>query len=625
MINIFNRRFLILALLCCAFHLMVTGPAAASAPQAPSNVSASDGLYANKIDIDWDTVPGAEKYVILRSEKPVSKGGVMTRLAILSRTYFEDTPPECGIVYYYWVRAVNAEGASRFSHAKGSCGTAGTEPMTGALQMPENVSATDGDFTDKIRVTWDRSASAASYDIYRAEDFAAAKTRLGNSTSTTFDDATANCCIDYYYWVKAKKGGEESDFFYSDIGYRNCPVAAPGDVNASDGDQDDAVLVTWQASTGATSYDIYRATSPAGSKTKIATTTETTHTDTRVTCNDAYFYWIQALNLCSASAYSDSDSGYPKCLIPENGDSTPTTVPGAPATPIGVSASSGLYTDRIQITWQAAANATSYDIYRSSRFAGEKIRIASTRGTSFSHRGTPVSEIIYYWIKAKNAAGESEFSNFDTGYRLCPPVPGSISASTTNLDQIRITWSASKGAIEYDVYWAIFPTAPPGMRTKLATVKGTSYNHMQNPCVEEVCPDCPPPSSNPFYYWVRARSADCISPFTKNSNGGYILCSPFPTPAPNGVYASKAGFDNHVQIKWNSFGPNSYITEYRFEVWRSNAYDGPKTKIATTATSLFNDSNVTCNTNYYYWVKRIDSRRITSQFSDYDIGYITCD
>lgn len=618
MTKIFNRRFLTLTLLCCAFHLIVAGPVAASAPQAPSNVTASDGLYADKVRIAWDTVLGAEKYVLLRSEKPVSRGGVMTRLATLSRTSYDDTPPQCGIIYYYWVRAVNSDGASKFSHAKGHCGTAGTEPMTGTLQAPENVFATDGDFTDKIRITWDRSAGAASYEIYRAEDFSAAKEKVGTTTGITFDDITADCCIDYYYWVKAKKGGDASDFFYSDIGFRNCPAPTPANVNASDGDHENAVLVTWQASTGATSYDVYRSTSPAGGKTKIATITGTTHTDPGVNCDDIYFYWIQARNLCSTSPYSNSDSGYPKCLIPPNGDGndTPGPAPDAPSTPTSVSASDGVYTDRILITWHAATNAASYDIYRSTRFTGDRIRIASTRGTSYSDRNMPVSTVFFYWIMAKNSAGESEFSNFDTGYRLCPPAPSSVSASRAVYpDQIRITWSASSGAVEYDIYWAIYPTAPAGMRTKLATVKGTSYDDMFEPCVLN-CPGCSTTLNRPRYYWVIARSADCTSPFSKTSNDGYIYCRP---PAPTGVTASSGGFAYHIQVKWNTT-----TDEHNFELWRSTAPDGPKTKIVTTQYSVFNDVNIACNTTYYYWVRRVDEKGIASDFSNYNSGYSAC-
>jgi fibronectin type 3 domain-containing protein len=617
MSSFFNRRFLALAMLCCAFQIMATGPAAASAPQAPSNVMASDGIYGDKVIINWDTVPEAEKYVILRSERPVSRGGVMTRLAILSRTYYEDTPPECGIIYYYWVRAINDDGRSRFSHAKGSCGIAGTEPMTGTLQTPENVSATDGDFTDKIRITWDRSSGAASYDIYRAEDFSAPKTRLGSTTGTTFDDTTADCCIDYYYWVKAKKGGETSDFFYSDIGYRDCPVSAPTNVNASDGAQEDAILVTWEASTGATSYDIYRATSPTGSKSKIADTTETTYTDTRITCDDAYFYWVQALNLCSNSEYSNSDSGYPKCLVPPDGD-TPGSGPvhsGAPSAPTGVSASSGLYTDRIVISWQALPDATSYDIYRSARHAGVKEKISSTRGTSHSDRGIPVSTVFYYWVKAKNATGESQFSNFDSGYRLCPPAPtGPVASKDTYIDRIRITWGASKGALEYDVYRAIFPTISKGMRTKIATVKGTSYDDMFEPCVVN-CFSCSTSSNKPFYYWVTARSADCTSPFS-NTDSGYIHCKP---AVPTGVDASDGGFANNIQVKWNATSD-----ENLFEIWRSTEIDGPKTKMATTPNPAFNDVTVTCDTIYYYYVRRIDKKGIAGDFSEYDSGYSSC-
>jgi fibronectin type 3 domain-containing protein len=596
-------------------------------PDTPSNIAASDGLYANKISISWDAVPGAIQYVILRSEKPVSQGGIKTRLAVLSRTFYEDTPLERGITYYYWVRAISSYGAGKFGYDKGHCGTPGTEPITGTLQAPENVSATDGDFTDKIRITWDRSPGAASYEIYRAEDFGAPKTRLGATSGTTFDDSTADCCIDYYYWVKAGKGGDESDFFFSDIGYRDCPISAPGNVSASDGKYENAVRVTWQAAKNATSYDIFRSTSPTGGKTRIAATTETTYTDSRVTCEDVYFYWVQAHNLCSASPYSNSDSGYLKCLIPENnnGDTVPEEPVPLLSAPTGVSASDGAYTDRIQVTWRAVSNAASYHIYRSDRFAGEKIKISATKGTSYSDRNIPVSEVFYYWIKAVNAAGPSNFSNFDSGYRLCPPAPASISASINNLDRITVTWSASKGAVEYDVYYAIFSTASPGMRGKLATVKGTSYSHMQDPCIEEICPDCPPPSANPFYYWVRARSADCTSPFSNASNGGYIICSPAPTPPPTGVSASKGNFDSHIQVKWNSFLPGQFFEEYQFEVWRATEIDGLKSKVAITSQSAFNDPNVTCSNMYYYWVKRIDSRKIISEFSDYDVGFINCD
>ncbi len=596
-------------------------------PDTPSNIAASDGLYTDNVSISWDAVPGAEQYVILRSEKPVSQGGEMSRLAVLSRTFYEDTPPDCGIIYYYWVRAVNADGAGKFGHDKGHCGTPGTEPITGSLQTPENVSATDGDFTDKIRISWNPSPGAASYDVYRAEDFAAPKTRLGSTAGTTFEDTTADCCLDYYYWVKARKGAEESDFFFSDIGYRNCPVSAPKNVVASDGEYEDAVELIWQASTGATAYDVYRATSPTGGKTKIATLTDTTYTDTRVSCEDVYFYWIQAHNLCSTSPYSNSDSGYLQCLIPENdnGDTVPEEPVPLLSVPTGVSASDGAYTDRIQVTWRAVSNAASYHIYRSNRFAGEKIKISATKGTSYSDRHIPVSEVFYYWIKAVNAAGESDFSSFDSGYRLCPPAPAKISASTTNLDRITVTWSASKGAVEYDVYYAIFSTAPPGMRDKLATVTGTSYSHMQNPCIEEICPDCPPPSEKHYYYWVQARSADCTSPFSKSSNGGHIICSPVPTPPPEGVSASKGDFADYIQVKWTALAPGQFFEEYRFEVWRATELDGPKVKVATTSTPVYNDPNVTCSNMYYYWVKRIDRRKIISEFSEYDVGYISCD
>ena len=52
--------------------------------------------------------------------------------------------------------------------------------------------------------------------------------------------------------------------------------------------------ITWGSVSGATSYRIYRATSPTGSKTLIKTVNSTSYTDTTAVNGNRYYYFVAA-------------------------------------------------------------------------------------------------------------------------------------------------------------------------------------------------------------------------------------------------------------------------------------------------------------------------------------------
>ena len=92
---------------------------------------------------------------------------------------------------------------------------------------------------------------------------------------------------------------------------------------------------------------------------------------------------------------------------------------GGPAAPTGVSASDGTYTDRIRVSWNASDGAASYAVYRSGSVSGEKTVAATTLGTSIDDTGSSVlpGMTYYYWVTARNQAGESGFGSYDTGWK----------------------------------------------------------------------------------------------------------------------------------------------------------------------------------------------------------------
>ncbi len=69
---------------------------------------------------------------------------------------------------------------------------------------PTGVTASDGLYPDKVRLTWDHAAGAASYEIWRhtTRDVSVAG-KIGQAVLEWYDDPTALNQTTYYYWVKA--------------------------------------------------------------------------------------------------------------------------------------------------------------------------------------------------------------------------------------------------------------------------------------------------------------------------------------------------------------------------------------------------------------------------------------
>ena len=67
-----------------------------------------------------------------------------------------------------------------------------------------------------------------------------------------------------------------------------------------------SVTLTWNASTNATSYNIYRGTVPGGPYVKVASgVVSTTYTDVQVTHNQKLYYVTTAVNGSNESGYSN--------------------------------------------------------------------------------------------------------------------------------------------------------------------------------------------------------------------------------------------------------------------------------------------------------------------------------
>ena len=57
--------------------------------------------------------------------------------------------------------------------------------------VPQGVSASDGDYPDRILVSWNPVRGAQRYEVFRAESEEGDYAKIGESTTTTFSDTEA--------------------------------------------------------------------------------------------------------------------------------------------------------------------------------------------------------------------------------------------------------------------------------------------------------------------------------------------------------------------------------------------------------------------------------------------------
>jgi len=392
----------------------------------------------------------------------------------------------------------------------------------------ENVRASDGTFTDKVRITWDRSSGANTYQVYKAVTSTGKKIPLGSTSSTTFDvnNAPIN---DHYYWVKACNSTGCSAYSDPDTGWLNGTAAilvvddddnepdflpdytstldALGlpyniwDTGNSDNEPDDSRLaphssVIWFsgyefglfepgfAGPGAagetalaafldngncffiSSMEYYNdknytltpfMTSYLGVSSVIADGFQDTVTGTGSvfsglgpysldyydefadtsdhitndgTAEQAYIGDYGNLNAAvnkENGAYRTTYWGFPFEALPNTSAKQDTMNAflswcnaDRPAAPTGVQASDGTFEDKVRVTWDESSGATSYVVFRKDTDSGYIARLDSSAGTTFDDMTAQNRHIYDYWVKACTGTHCSGLSEPDTGFVIWP-------------------------------------------------------------------------------------------------------------------------------------------------------------------------------------------------------------
>jgi subtilisin family serine protease len=166
----------------------------------------------------------------------------------------------------------------------------------------------------------------------------------------------------------------------------------PANVTATAGNAQ--VKLAWTASTGATSYKLYRRIAGGSYGAALKTgITSTAYTNTALVNGTTYFYAVSAVTNGVEGPKSREVSAMPV---------------GRPPVPTGMAAVSGPNATQISVSWTASPTAATYRVKRSAISGGPFSTVASgVTGTAFVNTGLHSGRQYYYVVSAVNVSGES--------------------------------------------------------------------------------------------------------------------------------------------------------------------------------------------------------------------------
>jgi hypothetical protein len=367
------------------------------------------------------------------------------------------------IFYRVWSQSTNTEYAAvnvSYSQGDGVYATNGiyvlsslsavAPPSAPTLSSPSN-GATSVSITPTL--SWNASSGATSYQLQVSTNSSFSTTVVNQTGITTTSYAVSGLANNttYYWRVNATNAGGTSAWS-SSRSFTTIVAAPSAPTLSSPSNGATGVSITptlsWNASSGATSYQLQVSTSSSFSTTVVNQTgiTTTSYAVSGLANNTTYYWRVNATNAGGTSAWSSSRSF--------------TTIVAAPSAPTLSSPSNGATGVSITptLSWNASSGATSYQLQvsTSSSFSTTVVNQTGITTTSYAVSGL-ANNTTYYWrVNATNAGGTSAWSSSRsfTTIVAAPSAP-TLSSPSNGATGVSITptlsWNASSGATSYQL------------------------------------------------------------------------------------------------------------------------------------------------------------------------------
>ena len=303
-------------------------------------------------------------------------------------------------------------------------GAVSSNLATPKISKTENVN-------NGVKISWNKVNKAEVYRVY----YKGSKgwTRLADTTSTSYTDSKVASGKTYTYTVRClNKSKNKFTSGYDSKGAKATFIAAPKISKTEN--VNGGVKISWGKSNGAEQYRVYY----KGRKgwTRLADTTSTSYTDSKVTSGKTYTYTVRCLNKSKNKFTSGYDSkGAKATFIATPKISKTENVNGG-----------------VKISWNKSNGAEQYRVY----YKGSKgwTRMVDTTSTSYIDKDVSSGKNYTYTVRCINSSATKFTSGYDSKGKSVKYISTPKITKAESVDGgVKISWNKSNGAEKYRVYY----------------------------------------------------------------------------------------------------------------------------------------------------------------------------
>ena len=525
-----------------------------SVVRVPSTVVTELIAQADNILVSWEAVEGVDGYSIYRKteDSDWEKAGNVPK----TLTSFEDKGAKSGRTYYYCVTPVigNSESAKESSIFS-----------VYYLKAPQNVKAVNT--KDSINISWNASAGATKYYIFREDLLTTDIDLVGEVTGDKTECIDRNVELDrvYRYYVQA-----ESPMDFSKDSEKTNPVKRIECVQKIKTEiLSEGIRISWK-DYGADSYIVYRKDN--GVWTALAETTNVDYIDTTMVSGEIYAYSVVAVvdgfegGIDEEAAKEFKYLETPSINKPE------------------------LTSNSIKISWNKIQGAKTYELQRAlldskgnRKTSYETITTVKADKSSYEDKNVKAGQGYIYRVYAVDGDDRSIVSG---GYKSVFLATQSVKSLANAYGGVKVTWSGSTGAKNYRIYRKV----SGGEWVFVKKVSSSTRSYVDKGAKNGV----------KTYYAVKAQNGDSISTY-KSKSFTYFA-------SPKATVSNKT---SAITITWDKIsGAKSYY------VLRKGPGDKSWKQVAIVTKNIYTDNNVKAGKTYKYTVKAYNGKIFSAYNTD---------
>lgn len=537
----------------------VLGTTGYDVTKLPLTTEVVAALGEDHITVSWMATDLAEQYIIYRK----TTTGTWMRITSVpaAQTKFDDTVVDSGVTYIYAIvsKANNLE--TELSVVSNS---------VYFLSAPEVVGVFNG--SNGMEFKFKKVEGAEKYNIYRREangQFGAPVGTIAQDTLKEYKyvDADALSGVQYVYGVQSVYGDIKSAITESDLA---CCLDEPDvELNAAYG----GVEVSWNAVRGAEEYRVFYSTTRKAEDLKlVATVKDTSYIHEAATSGRNNYYAVMAV--CGDTVSTVTQQYIYYLSVPEI---------------LEIKS----YKTYLTLKWQDVLGADEYIVYRKesgktqwekvkATLEYEEIKEGDNKITYITAKDSSVVAGKKYVYTIVSGDGEDYSARYEKGWTVTFLKNPTIKSVENAYGGPKITWSAAAGATEYYIY----RKTKSSSWTKVGSTKSTSYT------------DKSAKSDTKYYYAVKSVDGDSAS-YHSTSHFNDIAKTVNYLAAP--VVKAENTTSTSIKVSWGKVsGAQKYY------VYRKAGSATKWTKVKTTTSTSYTDTNVKNGTTYKYMVKAVD-------------------